>query len=472
MSFITIEYYIFLLFVVLLTYAIRIKFRWVILLFASYLFYASIHIEYSIVMLTSTVIAYFTAIMMYRFKNWSILFFCIGILTDLSLLFFFKYFGFFLENVNLLFGSDFDTNYSIAQNIILPIGISFYTFQSLSYTIDVYKRKREPERHFGYYALYISFFPQLVAGPIERSAYLIPQLKKKVTPAFNYLIQGGKLIIWGLFKKIVIADTIGTFVNYVFSNTSEYNSLEIALSVYAFAFQVYFDFSGYTNIAIGSAKIFGIDLSMNFNSPLTSRTLTELWTKWHITLMNFFTSYIFRPLIKSGRLFRKWNSAAILIVFFISGLWHGASWNFVLFGLVNGIAIIIERKTKFARKIRQRNKKRNLSFFFNLVLIFYSLTILSFSSIWFKTDTFDQGIDILTRIGNFSFGNTNIWTVSYIIMLMLIGMAADYLRKNYLSTPVEIIKHNYIRLTIYVILIVMIMLYSYNDEVTFIYYQF
>ena len=171
-------------------------------------------------------------------------------------------------------------------------------------------------------------------------------------------------------------------------------------------------------------------------------------------------------------MFRKWNSAAILIVFFISGLWHGASWNFVLFGLVNCIAISIERKTKFARKIRHRHKKRNLSFFFNLVLIFYSLTILSFSSIWFKTDTFDQGIDILTRIGNFSFGNTNIWTVSYIIMLMLIGMAADYLRKNYLSTPVEIIKHNYIRLTIYVILIVMIMLYSYNDEVTFIYYQF
>lgn len=472
MSFITIEYYIFLLFAVLLTYVIKIKFRWAILLFASYLFYASIHIEYSIVMLTSTVIAYFTAIMMSRLEKGRVFFFCLGILTDLSLLFFFKYFGFFLENVNLLFGADLDTNYSIAKNIILPIGISFYTFQSLSYTIDVYRRKREPERHFGYYALYISFFPQLVAGPIERSEFLIPQLKNKVIPAFNHFRQGGKLIIWGLFKKIVIADTIGQYVDHVFSNPSGYNSLETALSVYAFAFQVYFDFSGYSNIAIGSAKMFGIDLSMNFNSPLTSRTLTELWTKWHITLMAFFTTYIFRPLIKSGRFLHKWSSGAILIVFFISGLWHGASWNFVLFGLINGVVIIIERKTKFARKIRQHQRKKNLSFVFNVLLIFYTLTILSFSSIWFKTGTFNEGIDILKHIGNLSFDNTHIRTFTYVIMLMLIGMVADYLRKNYLSTPLEIIKHHYSRLTIYVILIVMIVLYGSNNEVTFIYYQF
>jgi D-alanyl-lipoteichoic acid acyltransferase DltB (MBOAT superfamily) len=188
--------------------------------------------------------------------------------------------------------------------------------------------------------------------------------------------------------------------------------------------------------------------------------------------MTFFTTYIFRPLIKSGRFLHKWSSGAILIVFFISGLWHGASWNFVLFGLVNGIVIIIERKTKFARKIRQRQRKKNLSFVFNVLLIFYTLTILSFSSIWFKTGTFSEGIDILKHIGNFSFGNTHIRTVTYVIMLMLIGMAADYFRKNYLSTPFETIKHHYGRLTIYVMLIVMIVLYGNNNEVTFIYYQF
>ncbi|MBL4594253.1 MAG: MBOAT family protein [Flavobacteriales bacterium] len=366
-------------------YTIRKKYNWLVLTIASYVFYASIHLEYAIVMLASTIVAYFTAIMMSKVKKGRVFFFLIGILTDLSLLFFFKYLGFFLENVNFLFGTEIDTGYSIAKNIILPIGISFYTFQSLSYTIDVYRKQREPEKHFGYYALYISFFPQLVAGPIERSQYLIPQLKKKVKPNLDRFIQGGKLILWGLFKKIVIADTIGTYVNHVFISPDGHNSAEITLAVYAFAFQVYFDFSGYSNIAIGSAKMFGIDLSMNFNSPLTSKTLSELWKKWHITLMGFFNTYIFHPLVKSQRIFHKWGAGAILVVFFISGLWHGASWNFVIFGLVNGLAIVIERRTKFAKKIQQRVKKKQLGLAFKLLLIFYSVSVLSFSSIWFKT---------------------------------------------------------------------------------------
>ena len=423
-------------------------------------------------MLASTIVAYFTAIMMYKVKKGRLFFFFIGILTDLSLLFFFKYLGFFLENVNFLFGTEIDTGYSIAKNIILPIGISFYTFQSLSYTIDVYRKKRAPEKHFGYYALYISFFPQLVAGPIERSQYLIPQLKEKIKPNLNRFIQGGKLILWGLFKKVVIADTIGTYVNHVFISPDGHNSAEIALAVYAFAFQVYFDFSGYSNIAIGSAKMFGIDLSMNFNSPLTSKTLSELWKRWHITLMGFFNTYIFHPLVKSQRIFHRWGAGAILVVFFISGLWHGASWNFVIFGLVNGLAIVIERQTKFAKKIQHRVRKKQLGLVFKLLLIFYSVSILSFSSIWFKAKSFNEAINILSKIGAFNFEGTRIMSFLYVVFLMGLGVVMDYYRKHYQSTPIELIKYNYGRIAIYAILLVFVFLYSNNNEVPFVYYQF
>ncbi|PCI96751.1 MAG: hypothetical protein COB15_09185 [Flavobacteriales bacterium] len=458
--------------IVWLIYISGKKYNWLILTIASYIFYASIHIEYSIVMLASTIVAYFSAIMMSKAKKGRVFFFLIGILTDLSLLFFFKYLGFFLENVNFLFGTEFDTGYSIAKNIILPIGISFYTFQSLSYTIDVYRKKRAPETHFGYYALYISFFPQLIAGPIERSQYLIPQLKEKVKPNLDHFMQGSKLILWGLFKKIVIADTIGTYADNIYSNSNEYNSIEIALAVYAFAFQVYYDFSGYSNIAIGSAKMFGINLSMNFNNPLASKNITELWSKWHISLMTFLNTYIFRPLVTSRNLFHKWGVGAIFVVFFISGLWHGASWNFVTFGILNGLIVIIERQTKFVKKIQQLSKKNKVSKPLKFLLIIYTLSFFSFTSIWFKTITNNDAIQIISNFLKFNFNNTAIVNVLYVLFLMILGVWLETYRKHYQSTPIEIIKYNYGRVTIYTILLVLVVLYSNHNEVPFIYYQF
>jgi len=472
MSFITIEYYIFLAFILLIVFLTPQKHKYFPLLIASYVFYASIHIEYSLVMFASTIVSFLTGILMNKVKKGRAFFFTIGILTDLSLLFFFKYFGFFLENINVVFGTEFNTNFSVTKHIILPIGISFYTFQSLAYTIDVFKRKRLPELNLGYYALFISFFPQLVAGPIERSQKLIPELKKNIAPKLTNIIQGGKLIIWGLFKKLVIADTLGHYVNTVIYNINNFNSVEVSLSAFAFAFQVYFDFSAYSNIAIGSAKMFGIDLSMNFNNPLTSKTMTELWSKWHITLMAFFNDYIFRPLIKSKSIFSRWKSSAILVVFFISGLWHGASWNFIIFGLINGIAIVLERETNFARKIRQKQSKNQLSTIQNIILIFYSLSILSLSAIWFKATTFEEAVYFLSRIINLNFENTHFFTVFYILALMFVGVAADYFRKDYQTTPVENLKYYILKTTVYSILIFTIILFNHTDDIPFVYYQF
>ena len=293
MLFNSLEYLIFFPIVVALYYAINHKWRWLLLLAASYFFYMSWKAEYVILIMASTIVDYYAGLQMgkagSRKKKKPYL--VLSIIVNLGILAGFKYFNFFSENMNVLLG-DLNIFQRIPElKVLLPVGISFYTFQTLSYSIDVYRGITRPEKHLGRFALYVSYFPQLVAGPIERSYNLLPQLKEQ--KAFNpqNLISGSKLMLWGFFKKIVIADRIGIYVTSIYANPGEHTGLPVILATTLFAFQLYCDFSAYTDIARGTARLMGIDLMKNFNRPMISRSLTDFWNRWHISLTTWFRDY-------------------------------------------------------------------------------------------------------------------------------------------------------------------------------------
>ena len=261
--------------------------------------------------------------------------------SSLGVLFFFKYFNFASESVvSLLSVFSIQLN-PITLRILLPVGISFYTFQTLSYVIDVYKGDVPAEHHFGYYAAFVSFFPQLVAGPIERTSNLLPQIKAKHTFDYSEGTYGLKLMAWGFFKKIVIADTLANCVSVVYDSPHNFSGFSLLLATLFFTIQIYCDFSGYSDIAIGTAKLFGINLMTNFKSPYFAQSIKEFWSRWHISLSTWFKDYIYIPL-GGNRVGKVRHSINLLITFLVSGLWHGANWTFVVWGGIHGVAQAVE----------------------------------------------------------------------------------------------------------------------------------
>lgn len=259
-----------------------------------------------------------------------------SIIVNLGFLGFFKYFNFFLENfvdAFSLFGMQINAN---SLNIILPVGISFYTFQTLSYTIDVYNKKLEPTQDFMAFSAFVCFFPQLVAGPIERATNLLPQFYKKRTFEYHKAVDGMRQILWGLFKKVVIADNCAEFANQIFNNSTDMNGSTLVLGAIFFTFQIYGDFSGYSDIAIGTSRLFGFDLKQNFATPYFSRDIAEFWRRWHISLSTWFRDYLYIPLggSRGGTWMKVRNTFAI---FLVSGFWHGANWTFIIWGALNAI---------------------------------------------------------------------------------------------------------------------------------------
>ena len=338
--------------IVLILYRILpIKLRWVMLLVASYYFYMSWQADLIYLILFTTLTSYIAGRVIDKSENERVRkgALVIAICASLFVLVFFKYFNFLAENVeNILLHFGKETNLTL--NLILPVGISFYTFQTLSYVIDVYRGTIEAEKHFGYYALYVSFFPQLVAGPIERPENLIPQLKTKNHFTVEDTVCGLKMMALGFFKKIVVADQIAFYVNAVYNGVSTqggdaFNGFTVTLATVLFAFQIYCDFSGYTDIAIGCARIMGIRLMQNFNFPYTATTIKDFWRRWHISLSSWFTDYIYIPLGGSRvRKFRHFFN--LLFVFLVSGIWHGAAWTFILWGVMHGVFQIAGNVTK------------------------------------------------------------------------------------------------------------------------------
>ena len=325
--------------------------RWVFLLAASYYFYMCWKPEYIILIIISTVIDYFAARKMHEqtIKSKRRRFLIVSLLSNLGLLFSFKYFNFFNDSARAVF-EQFDIFYNVpAFDVFLPVGISFYTFQTLSYTIDVYRGEREPERHFGIFALYVSFFPQLVAGPIERSTRLMPQFYQEHKFEVQRVVDGLKLMLWGFFKKLVIADRVAIMVDMIYNSPGDYTGFPLLLASYLFAFQIYCDFSGYSDIAIGAAKILGYDLMDNFRQPYFSKSISEFWKRWHISLSTWFRDYLYIPL--GGNRVVKWRwYYNLFIVFLISGLWHGANWTFVVWGALHGFYLVFSIVTSGARE--------------------------------------------------------------------------------------------------------------------------
>ena len=359
MVFNSIEFLIFFPIVLLLYFLLPHKLRWIMLLTASYYFYVSWNFSLIWLIMFTTAVSYVSAIIIERIKQrypngekrWQERLWLILTLTvSLGILFFFKYFNFLSDSANGIFNLFRAENKDpTVLNLILPVGISFYTFQTLSYVIDVYRGTVKAEKHLGYYALYVSFFPQLVAGPIERPENLIPQLHQKHSFSWDNAVPGMRKMLVGFFKKMVVADLIAVYVNAVFNDPSSATGFGVLAATVLFSFQIYCDFSGYTDIAIGCAEIMGIRLMQNFNRPYISESIKEFWRRWHISLSSWFKDYLYFPL-GGSRCKKPRHMLNIFIVFLVSGLWHGAAWTFVLWGAIHGVYQIIGALTKSLRE--------------------------------------------------------------------------------------------------------------------------
>ena len=338
----------FLFFFIIITsvyYLLPHKLRWAWLLAASCYFYMYFKPEYILIILFTIIVDYIAAILIYqapaRYKR---LFLVVSLLANIGVLAYFKYFNFLAENLNLLSARIHGPVLPLL-GLVLPIGLSFHTFQAMSYTIEVYRGNQKPEYHFGIYSLYVMFYPQMVAGPIERPQQLLPQLKSERAFDSKTFCTGIFLMVLGLFKKVVIADRLGLLVDPVFSDPQHYSGTDLLVSTYFFSFQIYCDFSGYTDIAIGAGLTLGIKLMQNFNMPYLALNIADFWKRWHISLSTWFRDYVYIPLGGSRGKFAK-TCLNLLVVFLISGLWHGASWKYLAWGLIHGILLIFYQAQK------------------------------------------------------------------------------------------------------------------------------
>ncbi len=361
MLFNSLQYLVFLIAMAVGYFVLPHRFRWILLLGGSYFFYMCWNAQYALLMLTSTFITYMSGIMISRANeipdmrtrsSRKKLFVFISFFLNLTILFFFKYYRFFAASLESLTELLHTAMKMPDLNVLLPVGISFYTFQALSYTMDVYRGDVKATTHFGKYALFVSFFPQLVAGPIERTPNLLKQFDEVHSFDYDRARDGVLLILWGLFKKTVIADRLAVLVNAVYNHPGNYHGSEFLVATIFFAIQIYCDFSAYSDIAIGSANILGFRLMCNFNRPYFSKSIAEFWRRWHISLSTWFKDYLYFPLggSKVGKIRHLLN---LLIVFVVSGLWHGANWTFVIWGFLHGIYQVIGVAT---RKLREQFK--------------------------------------------------------------------------------------------------------------------
>ncbi len=398
------------------------------------------------------------------------LFLWMSILWNLGVLFTFKYFNFFLDNFRTLFGIDASQGYYF-WNIAIPVGLSFYTFQTLSYTIDVYRGKIKPTGNFLEFLCFVSFFPQLVAGPIERARDLLPQFENKRKFNYQQSKEGLRQILWGLFKKILVADKLGIAVSMVFGTPEDYGMFALVYASLLFFFQIYCDFSGYTDIAIGTAKLFGFKLSKNFKIPYLSISITEFWMRWHITLTKWFTDYVYLPLLKSRKKIKpSFRATAVIITMVLVGLWHGANWTFIMFGLVNGIILVVER-IPFFRKGEILQKK--LYKIPRVLSLIYFFAIAALMSMFFRSNSISDSFLILKKWFTFEIDSHISSLIGIKLMYLGILIVAELLttKKDFPLQQLEVKLPKVVRWSLYYILIFLIIRYAEPKE-AFIYFQF
>jgi len=489
MLFNSIHFLIFFPIVALLHFAIPHKWRWALLLVASYYFYMSWKAEYAILLLLSTSLAYFAGLALGKTDKphnrkiilWSCLTFLLGVL------FTYKYFNFASSSLNSFFSFFLIPLDVPIVNLLLPIGISFYTFQKVSYVVDVYYGHAKVEKNFGIFAVYSCFFPQLVAGPIERAQNLIHQFYEKHEFSNKRATEGLRLMLWGFFKKIVVADRLAVLVQTVYSDPQSYGGLSLLVATLFFSFQIYCDFSGYTDIALGSAKMLGFDLMANFRQPYFSQSIPEFWRRWHISLSSWFKQYLYIPL--GGNRVVKWRwYYNLFITFLVSGLWHGANWTFAVWGALHGLYMVVDSligswRDSFQAKLRSAASRYAFQSF-NLCLTLFLVLIAwvpfranNIHDAWYIFTHLFSDITQWSDIGKQSlyFRGMGLTLTELIYSGVFTGIVIlyDWLDRQGTAWAYIAAKPIMVRWFIYYLLLYFILFYApYNQAQNFIYFQF
>ena len=454
----------------------NLKWQNILLLAASYYFYACWDWRFLFLLIFSTVLDFFTALKMEQYDNrkQKSFWFWLSVAINLGFLGIFKYYNFFIGSFAEGL-SHVGININVwAIKVILPVGISFYTFHGLSYVIDIYKGKIKAERNFVDYSLFVSYFPLLVAGPIERATHLLPQIKVARKFEAEHAVKGIELMIWGFFKKLVIADSMSLIVNKVYADSAAYGSVALVIAAVAFSFQIYCDFSGYSDIAIGCSKILGIDLLQNFNFPYLSRNIAEFWRRWHISLSSWFRDYVYIPL-GGSKLSMLLNVRNVFIIFVVSGIWHGANWTFIIWGAIHALlfipSFVMGSHRKYKEDIVHRNKiLPSLTDFLQMGITFLVVTV---AWIFFRAETVSQAVLFLKDIifnskgKALAFENTDI--LGYIIAFAAFFSISIFwlYRKNHLLQPTRVKQF-----AVSFVLLLLITLFGQFSKQSFIYFQF
>ncbi len=451
------------------------RFRWAFLLLISCYFYAVFVPVYLLILAFTIVVDYYAGRLIEDHPAHRKTLLTVSIIVNVGFLAFFKYFNFLNDNLTALLDIGGANNPIPALTILLPVGLSFHTFQAMSYTIEVYRGHQKAERHFGIYALYVMFYPQLVAGPIERPQNMLHQFYRKVEFNYDRVVSGLRLMLWGLFKKVVIADRLSIYVDAVYNNAEHHSGLTCIVATIFFAFQIYCDFSGYSSIAIGSAKVLGIDLMENFRRPYLATSIKDFWSRWHISLSSWFRDYLYIPL-GGSRVKVPRHILNLLIVFMVSGLWHGASWTFVIWGALHGLYQTVElllHKYVFKKK-EETEAPRPVWGRLPSYLLTFSLACIAW--VFFRANNVGDAFTIINNIftlrpGSFfvGYGAGFAYSVILIIFLMLAEINQEFLADKWsmIWSPKPAI-----RMAGYALLLLAMLLIGVFNGGQFIYFQF
>jgi len=483
MLFNSIEYLIFFPIVFTIYWLLRkqLKLQNTLLLFASYFFYGLWDYRFLSLIIFSSICDYILGLQIDKAtaKSKKKVFVAISLFVNLGLLLTFKYYNFFIDNFMELSNMLGFTPNINSIKVILPVGISFYTFQTLSYTIDIYRGTLKPSNSIVNFFTYVAFFPQLVAGPIERASRLLPQIEKPRFFDYKESKDGLRQILWGLFKKVVIADNCATYVNLIFESYTEASSMVLILGAVLFAFQIYCDFSGYSDIAIGSAKLLGINLMQNFATPYFARDIAEFWRRWHISLSGWFRDYLYIPL-GGSRVSRLKKIRNIFAIFLVSGFWHGANWTFIIWGLLHSLFYLPSVFTNSNRKFMNTvAESKHLPSIIDIVHMLKTFTIVCLAWIFFRAQSLTEAVlyvkNIFTNFNAFDYNTFGLSDQSPSLLLLAVFIFIVLLFEWFNRTKkhgLEILpKQKYIRYIIYILLSLLIIQY-FSNESSFIYFQF
>lgn len=453
----------------------QLKLQNLLIAIASYIFYGMWDWRFLFLILFSTIVDYTMGILIERENQQAKrkLFLWVSILVNLGFLGYFKYSNFFLENfvgAFQFFGQDLNFR---GLDIVLPVGISFYTFQTLSYTIDVYREKLKPTKDFIAFTAFVSFFPQLVAGPIERATHLLPQFYNERKFDYNFAVNGMQQILWGLFKKVVIADNCAQYANQIFNNYEDYSGSTLVLGAVFFTFQIYGDFSGYSDIAIGTSRLFGFDLMRNFAYPYFSRDIAEFWRRWHISLSTWFRDYLYIPLGGSrGGMWMKVRNT--FIIFFVSGFWHGANWTFVIWGGLNAIYFLpLLLRGNNRNHLEVVAYDRWMPSIKEILQIGITFILTVFAWIFFRAENLTHAFGFISKIFNSTLFKLPSVRPSYLLALIILFLVIEWVGRRE-QFAIEAIGEKWftpLRYTFYYFLIIAIFWFSGNQQ-EFIYFQF